>query len=110
MSYRFFFRKTFSEKHNFNLSFPSHFISSSFPLRPSTSASPPHRCASSSWVINSLVRHLFSRFIEGLQGGTRLWSLCCYCSIGIFEGDDKARCIGYHITNSSWSVDDDKCF
>ncbi|KAL1178876.1 hypothetical protein V6Z11_A03G123700 [Gossypium hirsutum] len=37
----------------------------------------------------------------GLQGGTRLWSLCCYCSIGIFEGDDKARCIGYHITNSS---------
>ncbi|KAK8270554.1 hypothetical protein V6Z12_D11G204900 [Gossypium hirsutum] len=46
----------------------------------------------------------------GLQGGTRLWSLCCYCSIGIFEGDDKARCIGYHITNSSWSVDDDKCF
>ncbi|TYG75618.1 hypothetical protein ES288_D03G046100v1 [Gossypium darwinii] len=53
MSYRFFFRKTFSEKHCFNLSFPSHFISSSFPLRPSTSASPPHRCASSSWVINS---------------------------------------------------------
>ncbi|KAG4198934.1 hypothetical protein ERO13_A05G117050v2 [Gossypium hirsutum] len=95
MSYRFFFRKTFSEKHNFNLSFPSHFISSSFPLRPSTSASPPHRCASSSWVINS------NESDAGLQGGTRLWSLCCYCSIGIFEGDDKARCIGYHITNSS---------
>ncbi|TYH56821.1 hypothetical protein ES332_D02G052400v1 [Gossypium tomentosum] len=56
MSYRFFFRKTFSEKHNFNLSFPSHFISSSFPLRPSTSASPPHRCASSSWVINRTTR------------------------------------------------------
>ncbi|TYG75621.1 hypothetical protein ES288_D03G046100v1 [Gossypium darwinii] len=89
MSYRFFFRKTFSEKHCFNLSFPSHFISSSFPLRPSTSASPPHRCASSSWVINRL------------QGGTRLRSLCCYCSISIFEGDDKARCIGYHLTNSS---------
>ncbi|KAL1091545.1 hypothetical protein V6Z11_D07G163600 [Gossypium hirsutum] len=36
----------------FSLSFPFHFISSSFPLCLSKSASPPHRCASSSWVIN----------------------------------------------------------
>ncbi|MFQ6621359.1 hypothetical protein Gotur_001872 [Gossypium turneri] len=27
MSYRFFFRKTFSGKHSFNLSFPPHFLS-----------------------------------------------------------------------------------
>ncbi|KAA3461866.1 MATE efflux family protein 2, chloroplastic-like [Gossypium australe] len=53
-TYYVFFRKTFSGKHTLSRSVPSHFISSLLPLHPSTSASHPHRCASSFWVINSL--------------------------------------------------------
>lgn len=46
----------------------------------------------------------FHILASGLQGETRLWSLCCYCSICFFEGDDKTRCFGYSFTYSSWCV------
>ncbi|TYG84460.1 hypothetical protein ES288_D01G252300v1 [Gossypium darwinii] len=56
MSYRFLFHKTFFGKHSFNLSFP---------LRPSTSASPPHRCPSSSWVINRFIESFIAKHVQG---------------------------------------------